>query len=441
MIGFVPDDVPDGGYPIDYKLPFARVPGWVQDAGQTFALDRAFGAIAIPTGQPTALPPPVARGGRGRRGGQPPASVSLRANYTSTFAVRGTVRSENLAALLASLSVRLTAFAGLFSDPALVYDADDELCPRPPIGSYENVLTETGTAPSDDVLLAIVDLGFDKNMVRQSAPQTKFEPDLSYKATNGIGAPGTAPGDEHGNMCAYDATLIATGATLADLRVADPKEARLSDAEEAYNFFYARLTENDTYKNRYSGFVLSNSWGLQSKDDNLPPGSAHRYFDNPNHPFTLMVKKLIAERVDVVFSAGDSGGCPAASEDGSIWGANSLDAVVSVAAVDVEKTRLGYSSQGPGALAGNKPDVSSYAEFTGSDDGDRDTGTSAAAAITAGVVTAIRSQNGWGWRNKTPADVKERLKTTSEKDVTQGGTTTTLSGWSRDFGFGIARVP
>jgi hypothetical protein len=242
-------------------------------------------------------------------------------------------------------------------------------------------------------------------------------------------------------MCAYDATLAAPQATLVDIRVADPIAARLSDAEDAFNALYGKLTADDTIKNRYAGLVISNSWGLWAKDDNLPAGSVHRYFDNPNHPFTLMVKKLIGERVDVVFSAGDSGCELTPSPTGTIWGANSLDEVTSVAAIDVGKARISYSSRGPGALAPKKPDVSGYAEFIGSDNGDRDTGTSAAAAVTAGVVAAIRSQSGWGWKDKTPAEVKARLLAGVDKNVTQSGLAVTLSAWTADFGYGIARVP
>jgi len=328
---------------MDYKLPLAEVPAWAADAGFGFAFDRDFGAIAIriPDDRRPQPGPPV------------------RPTNTVAFALRGTVARDNVELLAKSLVGR-PGFLGLFSDPHLVSDTDPGTCPVAPVGNSNYVVTQTGRAPSEspnDVLLAIVDLGFDKDIVIANAPQTQFEPALSYTAPNASGTPGSAPGDEHGNMCAYDATLVANNATLVDIRAGDPKDLRLSDATEAYDVLYAKITSDPTLKTKYRGLVLSNSWGIWAKDDNLPLGSVDRYFDNPNHPFTVMVRNLVALGADVVFAAGDSGECRSTSNNGTIWGANSLDEVISVAAVDVDKARIPYSSQGPGVLAATKPDA------------------------------------------------------------------------------------
>ena len=277
-----------------------------------------------------------------------------------------------------------------------------------------------------------MDAGFNKDYVE------KFESTLSYTGANSSGSPGDVPADEHGNMCAYDASLAGSQATFLDMRLGDRWDLRLSDARDAYVFLTAKLANDPTIKTRYQGLVVSNSWSVGFKDDNLPVGSAERYFDNPNHFFTVAASELISAGADIVFAAGNAGDC-SASPAGTIWGANSLDAVISVAAVDKKKARIYYSSEGPGVLSTNKPDISAFSEFFGSDDVDPDSGTSAAAAVVAGVVAAIRAQNGWGW-NKSPSELKQHLLDIADKDVMKGGAIVTLTGWTREFGVGVARV-
>jgi hypothetical protein len=446
IIAFAPEQpMPDGGWRTDLQISIADAPAWLTDPSLPYVLDRAFGTMAVTVPREffrVAGPLPVIGGVPPQApGATPPATMPIRPNRVDTFAVRGTVRVPELPGLVQRLT-SVPGFRGVFSDPPVVSDADPDVCLFPPVGTADGVAesshAQTSGSPNP-VLLAIVDLGFDFETIQVTAPDLKFNASLSFSAdASTFGDPGSYPGEEHGNMCAYDATLVGAHATLVDLRVGDGDGQRLSDAEKAFNTLYAKLTENSDVKDSYDGMVLSNSWGLQSPDDQLDP--AVRYFDNPNHPFTLAVKKLIAEGVDVVFSAGDSG-CGAAAGTGSIWGANSLDEAISVAAVDVNKARITYSSQGPGALATAKPDFSSYAHFIGTDDGDTDTGTSASAAVVAGIVAAIRAKPGMGWKQKTPAQIKEYLISVADRQVTDSnGAPMVLTGWTRDFGFGIARV-
>ena len=82
-----------------------------------------------------------------------------------------------------------------------------------------------------------------------------------------------------------------------------------------------------------------------------------------------------------------------------------------------------------------------YSEFIGTDDEDVDTGTSASAAVVAGIVATIRGKPGMGWKQKTPAQIKVYMISVADRDVTDSnGSPMTLSNWSPDFGWGIARV-
>ncbi len=422
MIAFVPrTPSPLGGWTIDTKLSVSEAPEWVT-ANKAFTLDRAFGAIGVNVGRPG-------------RGGDP----GILPDRVGAFAVRGTTRVEELRALRASL-VAQPGFLGLFNDPPLVSDRGAATCGTPVSSTAYDVVAASQDAPvpsPNPVLLVVVDAGLSQDTLLESAWYVNFDSTLSYSASATLGAPLSWPGDEHGNMVAYDATLLAPNITLVDIRTAEPFEERLSDAESAYNVLYARFKSDPTIKNRFAGMVVANSWAMSEPDPASP--DVTRYYDNPDHPFTRLVQKFIDNDIDVVFAAGNSGVCPlTTSTAGAVWGANSLGGVISVGAVDIDKLRYGGSSQGPGAIATAKPDIVSYTWFVGADDGLPDTGTSASAALVAGMVAAIRSSPGWGWNNKHPQDVRQRLIDTADKNVLAGGGT--LTGWNAEFGNGIARM-
>src|SRR5207247_31278 len=138
---------------------------------------------------------------------------------------------------------------------------------------------------------------------------------------------------------------------------------------------------------------------------------------------------------DVFFAAGNCGAdCPdgrcGAGDTGpgaSIHGANSHPDVVSVAAVTVTDRRLGYSSQGPGALYSRKPDLAGFSHFKGSGVYPADGGTSAASPVAAGVAAALRQ--GFASDRLAPAQLKGLLQRTA-RDI--GG-----NGWDYDLGYGV----
>src|SRR5437764_173730 len=145
---------------------------------------------------------------------------------------------------------------------------------------------------------------------------------------------------------------------------------------------------------------VSNSGGIFDPSWDFPVGSPGNYSDNPAHPFNIIVGSLAQAGADILFAAGNCGrDCPDSrcrfGNARPINGANSHPQVISVAGIDVRRRRVGYSSQGPGRLADQKPDVSSYTHFLGSEAegaGEADSGTSAACPVMAGVVGAMRTK-------------------------------------------------
>src|SRR4029450_6760279 len=91
------------------------------------------------------------------------------------------------------------------------------------------------------------------------------------------------------------------------------------------------------------------------------------------------------------------------------------------------KRRVGYSSQGPGRLDPDKPDLSAYTHFTGSGVYPADGGTSAACPVATGAVAAVREK--YPPSVLSPAELRALLFKTAQ-DL--GGT-----GFDNDFGWGV----
>jgi subtilisin family serine protease len=145
-----------------------------------------------------------------------------------------------------------------------------------------------------------------------------------------------------------------------------------------------------------SRLVVNNSWGMYDPAWDFPVGHPGNYSDNLQHPFNVIVRTISALGADVLFAAGNCGApCPASKckykDQTTITGANSHPSVYSVAGVDVSRTRVGYSSQGPGRLENDCPTISSYTHFAGSGVYPADNGTSAASPVLAGLLAAIRT--------------------------------------------------
>ena len=106
--------------------------------------------------------------------------------------------------------------------------------------------------------------------------------------------------------------------------------------------------------------------------------------------------------------------------------------MITAGAVRTDETWLGYSSQGPGpaALATQKPDICAPSQFCETNDAAvLNSGSSAACAMTAGVLAALRSNPAWDQFAVTPAAMKAALIASARKTIGPG--------WNDRLGNGI----
>jgi len=233
---------------------------------------------------------------------------------------------------------------------------------------------------------------------------------------------------EHGNMCDFDALIGATNAEIFDYaigRTTGGSVALLSSALHAFDHALQNFSTNGLPQ------VLSNSWGLyQQSWDPFPPGHPSNYTHNMRHPFNRMVLQALDAGIFVVFAAGNCGvSCPdhrCGLDTGpgkSIRGANGVERVICVGAVNSDDEWIGYSSQGPSTLANEKPDICGFSHFEGYFNSD--TGTSAACPTVAGVMTAIRAAK--------PNVTQDAIRHALRQSARQRGSTL----WNNQFGYGI----
>jgi hypothetical protein len=245
------------------------------------------------------------------------------------------------------------------------------------------------------------------------------------------GKPRPQPGSvrrPHGMMIAHNVLKVAPRAKLFDLPLAPVAKISnitsfLSLADAAFRRMLFDITRW-RLKGEFPGeWVLVNPWGIYDRRSEYPPG---HYTENPLNLFNVLVGLAVLLKIDVVFAAGNCGQfCPdnrCGDQDRgpghSIWGANSLESVLTVGAVRADDMWLGYSSQGPGQrlLGVDKPDFCAASQFCEDDDAfSSNTGTSAACGLAGGVVAALRSR--WGTAVVTPGRLKTVLNQTSRKPM------------------------
>jgi subtilisin family serine protease len=339
----------------------------------------------------------------------------------------------------------------VFADPGIGLD---QTCGGdPPVGTALDVQRLLGAGrlrqlgmDGRGVAIAIVDNGINLNHLRARG----FAPTMNWHASwspSPTVRPGAAPVD-HGTMCAFAALLSAPAATLLDYALlrstrqgGSVMDGVLSDAVQAFGLLLNLMMFPEPERFFHS-LVVNNSWGMFHPSWDFPVGHPGRYHDNPNHPFNIVVGSLAAAGADILFAAGNCGpACP----DGRcqpivpgfryVNGANSHPDVYSVAGVDTNRALVGYSSQGPGILANDKPDIASYTHFLGSEafgQGSPDSGTSTACPVAAGVVAALRSAFPFDPANpsRTPANVRQFVL---DSAIHPAGAV----GWTPDFGRGI----
>ena len=390
-------------------------------------IDRSFPAVAVP--------PPVS-----------PADSTESTRFSlesveddpkATVLVRGFMEEDKVESVAAAPS-NLPGVRAIYADPLI------ETCPitcinSPAVGNTAGVASavcvsklRSAGMTGAGVLLAIVDTGINLPYLRSRGLNPNFNSSRSWVPVI-PGQPPLVPGNlpvDHGTMCAFDALIAAPDSMLVDIAVLQSRrpgrtvmEGLLSDAVLAYSFLHQILT-GPRRPGDFHSMVVSNSWGMFRRQWDFPVGHPGNYSDNANHPFNRIVGRLAAAGADILFAAGNCGReCPdsrcGAEIDAGIYGANSHADVLSVAGVDLNKKRVGYSTRGPGHLTQQKPDVASFTHFKGSGVYPVDGGTSAATPVAAGVVAAVRSRFPVG-PAATPAMLRAAVTRLSEDKGTIG---------------------
>ncbi len=365
----------------------------------------------------------------------------------STYLIRGEVDNQAALDRLKETVEKDPDGVGVFADAKI---STIQVCPKKPVGNYKDVakllktneLQEKGMDGSN-VMVAIMDTGFNMEYLQSKGVNAKFDASNSWTPLEDIVfRPGKYPKD-HGTMCAFDVCISAPNCTLLDyalLRSQTPggsaMDGVLSDAVKAFSKLLDLLSSSGRNK---PSLVVSCSWGMFNKSWDFPVGDPGNYSDNSNHPFNIIVESLDDAGADILFAAGNCGKkCPDGRCEGDtkrpIYGANSHDSVLCIAGTTTKKSLLGYSSQGPGHLSKNKPDICAYTHFEGSgvyensDSGtSTDSGTSAACPVAAGVIAAIRSSHTPS--DLTPAQLRNIVRKSSD-DLGKRG-------FDYKYGFGL----
>jgi subtilisin family serine protease len=362
-------------------------------AATPFAIDQSY--------EPVQLPAPVTPEGMPRPALDQPLEFSFEP-AESTYVVRATISDEDAVRTAASLVATHPDVVGVFSDPTI--ESTLTCGDAGPQGTADDIarllsvpaLAEAGLS-GDAVHVAVVDSGINVDFLRSRGREPTLDAAASWAPPRVATTAGQHP-VAHGTMCAFDVGIAAPAATLLDFAIlAGPPQAVsgvLSDAVAAYSRLLGLLRDE---QGAPPALVVTNSWGVSNPDTDFPIGSPSNYTDNPRHPFNVIVASLEAAGADILFSAGNCGvqcpdiRCHFASRP--INGANSHPKVLSIGGVDMRGERVGYSSQGPGRLASQKPDVCAYTHFAGSGVKPADTGTSAACPVAAGLVAAVRTKH------------------------------------------------
>jgi hypothetical protein len=369
------------------------------------------------------------------------------AEAAPTFVTRGTIDTDNIDRVREE-----NRGVEIFADPEIgLFETPH--CGPTALGNRSDVETKLEVPAllakgldGSRVAVAVMDTGINVAHLRARGLKAKLDR-LTFWAPPGVPhTPGRYPVD-HGTMCAFDVLIAAPSCTLLDfpiLRSTTPGGSAmagfLSDALLAFSYLNTQRT-TASFKRKYKALVVSNSWGMYHPSWDFPVGHPGRYADNPNHPFNIIVGTLARSGADVLFAAGNCGAdCPDGRCQGvtrdTITGANAHADVLTSAGCDVNDSRVGYSSQGPGiaGMAKEKPDITAYTHFVGSEAfgaGTPDSGTSAACPVAAGSVAAIRTKLSTG-----QASSKDLLLQFRADALPKPGPG---SGWNKDYGTGVIR--
>jgi hypothetical protein len=293
-------------------------------------------------------------------------------------------------------------------------------------------ITEGEKEPGSGANVVIVDQGLNQNYIAHLGGDFVGGWHLAEQPRPGKYGLG------HGSMLARNVLKVSPDAAIYDLPVI-PEDINdvpkfLSTVHGAFDQIVESIhhLQNSDDERWRRPWVFVNAWATFNRGGEQPEGDYTRRLE---HKFNRLVTQM-AEEFDMVFAAGNCGQfCPSArcgrddvGPGHSIIGANSHPDVLTVGAVRADGMWLGYSSQGPGALSTDKPDICAASQFREDDDAAAvNTGTSAACAVAAGVVAALRSQCGM---KHPPAALKQILLDTATAKPTGGK-------WDNQIGHGI----
>ncbi|HEX3697176.1 MAG TPA: S8 family serine peptidase [Polyangia bacterium] len=291
------------------------------------------------------------------------------------------------------------------------------------------------------VFVAVIDAGINRPFLERGAARIQFDEAISWSAGEKT-RPYTFPVG-HGTMCAFDVAVAAPVCTVLDVAAfrpyqphpnddAGPLDVMLSDAIRAFGHLCELMVTN-AKQGRLRSLVVSCSWEVDIAHDH-PPDSSSNYGSNPDHALNKLVGQLALLGADIVFSAGNTSSDERENAPRPISGANSHPSVLTVGAVDVESQRLPISRPGPGVFFSEKPDVAAFARFAGSaimGGSVPDDGTSAACALAAGVIAAVRS--GFPYDPRRPETSPAALRAIIKKQARHIGS----QGFDHDSGWGV----
>lgn len=295
---------------------------------------------------------------------------------------------------------------------------------------------DTLGADGTGVQVVIVDQGLDPGYFNRATitnakgQHLGWSVDLRPKQGNPmVRLPFTAQGRGHGTRMAELVLKLAPQAKIHDLPMLPDQIHDLRQYLHVADAAMRRVRKH-LWRHRPAGgplahpgpWVLCNAWAVFDLAQDLPQGKTWSYARNPDNPF---LRKLVAIALgeapgpsqpapgaDVVFAAGNCGQfCPdprcgegSIGPGNSIYGAAALSRVLTVGAVRSDGMWLGYAAQGPAwtstetdsaglpIFSIGKPNVVAPSQFADeADPAVAYTGTSAACALAAGAVAALRS--------------------------------------------------
>lgn len=304
--------------------------------------------------------------------------------------------------------------------------------PFPAAVSLEEIRRLLGVEPvwwdgfkGQNIVVGVLDSGIDGNVY----------PVIGGTEGEEMPVPGKGDILGHGSMCAAGVLVAAPECKLHDYPfVGHPRSGG------ALGMMQAVL---DRRRRDGTPHIVSNSYGYRGipPRDQAPDHEVH----NIEHPVHRKVRELVSSGCMVFYAAGNCGdpcalGACHSSGIGpgkSIHGSNSLEQVITVAAVDARRKRLGYSSQGPGLFHREKPDISAYTHYFGNFGEGRpggasrqpyDDGTSSACPMAAGVAALLLS----AFPSFNPSVIRRVMIETAIGLGHQG--------WDADTGHGVINV-